>query len=100
MMCANSHLKPGAWFEQNEGSVAPKSDDDTVRPGTAFWEWGEVSLRAGDAFGKTLRVVDEMKQNMIEAGFIDVVEHRYKWPIGSTSLFYDTGTGPGITDDV
>jgi hypothetical protein len=53
-----------------------------VRPGTAFYHWGETSLKAGDAFGKTLRVVDEMKQNLIDAGFVDVVEKRYKWPIG------------------
>jgi hypothetical protein len=65
-------------------SVVPKSDDGTVQPGGAFHKWGEVSLAAGDAFGKSLRTVDEAKQNMINAGFVEVAEHRFKWPIGST----------------
>lgn len=75
------HLKPGGYIEQVEQSVVPKSDDGTTK-GTIFEKWGEVSLQAGDAFGKTLRICDEAKQKMIEAGFVDVVEHRFKCPIG------------------
>ena len=76
------HLKPGGWFEQAEMSVVPKSDDGTVPPGSIFHKWGEVSLAAGDAFGKSLRTVDESKQGIIDAGFQDVREHRFKWPVG------------------
>lgn len=47
-----------------------------------FEQWGEVSLQAGDAFGKTLRIIDEAKEMMIAAGFVDVVERRFKIPIG------------------
>jgi len=79
------HLKPGGYIEQVEMSVVPKSDDDTVHPDTIFHKWGEVSLQAGDAFGKSLRTVDESKQGIIDAGFTDVVERRYKWPIGGWS---------------
>lgn len=75
------HLKPGAYIEQAEFSVVPKSDDGSTN-GTIFERWGEVSLEAGDAFGKTLRIVDEAKDRMIAAGFVDVVEHRFKVPIG------------------
>lgn len=78
---ALKHLKPGGYIEQVEQSVVPKSDDGTTK-GTIFEKWGEVSLQAGDAFGKTLRICDEAKQKMIEAGFVDVVEHRFKCPIG------------------
>ncbi len=76
------HLKPGGYFEQLEMGVVPKSDDDTVGPDTIFAQWGQVSLAAGDAFGKSLRCVDESKAGLIAAGFEDVVEHRFKWPIG------------------
>jgi len=41
-----------------------------------------VSLDLGDAFGKTLRIVDEAKQHLVDAGFVEVTEHRFKWPIG------------------
>lgn len=79
------HLRPGGWFEQLEIGVVPKSEDDTVKPDSIFAKWGKVSLDAGDAFGKTLRCVDEDKQNLIDAGFTDIVEHRYKLPIGGWS---------------
>jgi hypothetical protein len=50
--------------------VVPKSKDGST-DGTIFEEWGKVSLQAGDAFGKTLRIVDEAKAKMIAAGFVD-----------------------------
>ncbi|KAH1383126.1 hypothetical protein KXW98_009414 [Aspergillus fumigatus] len=75
------HLKPGAYLEQAEQSVVPKSEDGSTA-GTVFEQWGEVSLQAGDAFGKTLRIIDEAKEMMIAAGFVDVVERRFKIPIG------------------
>lgn len=79
---AYAHLKPGGYIEQFEQSVVPKSDDGTTN-GTVFDEWGRVSLEAGDAFGKTLRVVDEARSKIIAAGFTEVVERRFKCPIGA-----------------
>jgi len=78
---AIKHLKPGGYIEQVEQSVVPKSDDDSTN-GTIFEEWGKVSLEAGDAFGKSLRIVDESRGKMIAAGFLEVVERRIKCPIG------------------
>lgn len=61
--------------------MVPKSDDGSTN-GSIFEEWGRVSLQAGDAFGKTLRIVDEARAKMIAAGFTDVTERRFKCPIG------------------
>jgi hypothetical protein len=61
--------------------VVPKSDDGSTN-GTIFEKWGETSLEAGDVFGKSLRVVDEARTKMLKAGFVDVVERRFKCPIG------------------
>ena len=69
------------YLEQAEISVVPKSQDGST-DGTIFEKWGAVSLQAGDAFGKTLRIAEEAKDRMIAAGFVDVVERRYKVPIG------------------
>lgn len=74
-------LKPGGWAEQVEQGVVPKSDDGTS-DGTVLEEWGKVSVDAGEAFGKSLRILDESKDRMIKAGFVEVVERRYKVPIG------------------
>jgi hypothetical protein len=84
----SSHLKPGGWFEQTEMSVVIKSDDGTVKPDSIFAKWGRVSLEAGDAFGKGLRTVDEAKQNITNAGFEEVREHRYKLPLGGEFFFF------------
>lgn len=78
-------LKPGGWIEQVEMGLVPKSDDGSVAPDSIFAKWGEVSLAAGDAFGKSLRTVDESKQGLLDAGFVDVTEQRFKWPIGGWS---------------
>ena len=66
-------------------SVAPQSDDGSVTEDSIFAVWGRVSLEAGDKFGKTLRIVDQSKGLMQDAGFEDVVEHRFKLPIGGWS---------------
>ncbi|KAL4805652.1 S-adenosyl-L-methionine-dependent methyltransferase [Aspergillus unguis] len=74
-------LKPGGWIEQAEQSVVPKSDDGTTT-GTIFEEWGDVSIKAGEAFGKSLKIIDESKERITNAGFVEVVERRFKIPIG------------------
>ncbi|EUC47029.1 hypothetical protein COCMIDRAFT_91382 [Bipolaris oryzae ATCC 44560] len=79
---ALDHLQPGGWFEQLEMSVVPKSDDGTVEPGSIFEKWGKISVELGDKFGKSLRTADEAKAGIEAAGFINVVEHRWKLPIG------------------
>ncbi|GIJ86593.1 hypothetical protein Asppvi_005483 [Aspergillus pseudoviridinutans] len=78
---ALKHLVPGGYIEQVEMGVVPTSDDGS-HIGTVYEKWGKASLESGDRFGKTLRIVDESKQRMIDAGFIEVVERRYKLPIG------------------
>lgn len=74
-------LKPGGWYEQVEVDPVPQSEDGSIA-GTAFEQWGPIALEAGRKFGKPLRVVNTMRQDMIEAGFAEVREVRFKWPIG------------------
>jgi hypothetical protein len=63
-------------------SVVPKSDDGTVLPDSIFDQWGRISVSLGEKFGKSLRTVDEAKAGLVAAGFTNVVEHRWKLPIG------------------
>ncbi|KAL4879871.1 S-adenosyl-L-methionine-dependent methyltransferase [Aspergillus karnatakaensis] len=81
---AFSQIKPGGFIEQVELSVVPKSDDGSTT-GTIFEEWGKISIEAGEAFGKSLRIVDESRERLKKAGFVDVVERRFKVPIGGWS---------------
>lgn len=61
--------------------MVPASFDGTHK-GTVFEEWGDVSLQAGDAFGKSLRIIDEAAEHMRNAGFESVTEQRLPMPIG------------------
>jgi hypothetical protein len=76
------HLRPGGWIEQVEMSVIPISDDGTVTPDNIFGKWGEVSIEAGEKFGKTLRINELMKDFIIDAKFENLTEKAYKLPIG------------------
>lgn len=66
-------------------SVVPTSDDGSVIEGSIFDQWGKVSLEAGDKFGKDLRIHEQVKGYLEDAGFEDIVERVYKWPIGPWS---------------
>ncbi|KFX96552.1 hypothetical protein V490_03305 [Pseudogymnoascus sp. VKM F-3557] len=79
---ALENLIPGGWYQQVEMSVVLRSDDGTVTEGSIFDQWGKVSLEAGDKFGKDLRIHEQVKGYLINAGFVDVVETVHRWPVG------------------
>ncbi|KAI4216520.1 MAG: hypothetical protein LQ351_001009 [Letrouitia transgressa] len=79
------HLKPGGYLEQAEISPILKSDDGSITPGDYFDECGQLAVRCGEAFGKSLLVQQFMRDEIERAGFVEVVEEKYKWPIGAWS---------------
>lgn len=59
-----------------------KSDDGTKVEGDTFDEAGKLAVQCGVKTGKELDVQPRIRAMISEAGFTDVVEHTYKWPIG------------------
>lgn len=78
---AFTHTKPGGYVEIMEHSVCPISDDDTVDEDSFFTLWGKTVIEMGERFGKSFTICQESKERMEKAGFEDVVETRYKWPV-------------------
>jgi hypothetical protein len=78
---AFTHTKPGGYVEIMEHSVCPISDDDTVDEDSFFTLWGKTVIEMGERFGKSFTICQESKERMEKAGFEDVVETRYKWPM-------------------
>jgi hypothetical protein len=76
-----SALKPGAYFEQTEISVIPKSEDGSTT-GTYMEKLGPLSWEAGEKFGKSFRIAEDTKELMEQAGFVNVTYQTFKWPIG------------------
>lgn len=78
---AFDHAKPGGWVEVVEHSVQPVSDDSTVNEGSFFTQWGRTVIEMGERFGKSFSIWEESRARLEKAGFVDVVEKRYKWPM-------------------
>lgn len=74
-------MKPGGYLEIVEHSVEPISDDDTVGPDHFYSLWGQTVVEAGNTFGKSFTIWKESKVRLKRAGFVDIVEESYKWPM-------------------
>jgi SAM-dependent methyltransferase len=74
-------LKPGGYIEVVEHSVTPVVDDATMGPDHFYRIWGKTVIKAGDRFGKSFSIWEESADRLKKAGFEDVVERRYKWPM-------------------
>ncbi|KAK2743906.1 hypothetical protein FQN57_004529 [Myotisia sp. PD_48] len=82
--CYN-HLVPGGWIEQAEPGLDPFSPDNSIRPGSYFDKTHEFLQACEMSMRKRLYIADTMRQSLIDAGFVDVVEIKYKTPIGPWS---------------
>lgn len=58
------------------------SDDGSVAPGHTMYDWSQIFINAGEQMGRTFMIAKRSKQLIEEAGFVDVVEKRYKMPVG------------------
>lgn len=68
-----------------EYSVCWKADDGSIPDDHVFKRWSDVFVESGEKMGKTFQILDRQKQHVIDAGFINVVEKRYKMPVGPWS---------------
>jgi len=78
--------KPGGWVEICEHAVTPITEHPDPNPDPksteAFYNlWGRTVIGMGEIFGKTFEIWKESKSYLEAAGFVDVVEHRFKWPM-------------------
>jgi hypothetical protein len=78
---AYNALQPGGWIENAEHSIWPVSDDDSIGPDHIFTKYGSTMTELTMKMGKESDVWKKNKERMIKAGFVDVVEKRYKWPM-------------------
>lgn len=55
------------------------SDDDTLKDDSALTRWNKLLLEASQKSGAPLNSALQHKQNLLDAGFTDVVVVEYKW---------------------
>ena len=75
---AYENLCPGGWIELSDFDAWASTDDDSL-PATSSYHEFQVRLdEAAKKFGRVMNVGPLHKQNLIEAGFVDVVDDRRK----------------------
>jgi len=47
-----------------------------------MYEWSQIFINAGETMGRTFKIARQSKAPLEEAVFVDVVEKRYKLPVG------------------
>ncbi|KAI1839103.1 hypothetical protein DTO006G1_757 [Penicillium roqueforti] len=76
------NLRPGGWIEQLEGSTCIDCIDDSLPADSILRTWGPTMNACGERAGLAMDVLDAMSDRMEKAGFVDLQEKSYKWPIG------------------
>ncbi|KAM3420373.1 hypothetical protein BST61_g3652 [Cercospora zeina] len=79
------HTEPGGWLEQVEWSIQNRSADGSLSPDATLAKWSRYGIECGRRINKTFQIAETMAGLIKEAGFVDVVEKRFKWPIGPWS---------------
>ncbi|KAK4457559.1 Phosphoethanolamine N-methyltransferase 1 [Cladorrhinum samala] len=80
---AFQNLSPGGWLELDDITFPALSDDGTLKPDSALSQWNNHCIKAGHMIGHSIESAKEYKRQMVEAGFVNVHEKLYKWPINS-----------------
>ncbi|KAL1842264.1 hypothetical protein VTJ49DRAFT_5649 [Mycothermus thermophilus] len=83
MKRAFDNLNPGGYLELADITFPAMCDDGTLSPDSALLKWNELSVKAADLLNHSIESCKHYKRQMEEAGFVNVVEKLYKWPINS-----------------
>lgn len=62
-----------------------ESDDGTVTPTTALYQWGQIFVQGGKKFNRPWTILEEdiQRRAMEEAGFVDIEVREFKNPVGT-----------------
>ncbi|KAL9075486.1 MAG: hypothetical protein Q9161_001558 [Pseudevernia consocians] len=76
------HIAPGGYIEHSEPTPKLVSDDSSVASGDIIHHCYELAIEATQKFGKDIMIAPFIRKRIEEAGFVNVVEKKYKWPLG------------------
>ncbi|KAF4955598.1 hypothetical protein FGADI_4433 [Fusarium gaditjirri] len=87
-------LSPGGWVECQDITFPAQCDDGTLKKDSYIDQWSSLMIEATNKFGRTAESAKFYKQQMIDAGFVNVTEVVYKWPTNrwpADSYYKDLG---------
>lgn len=77
----NRFLNPGGTIELIDIVYPIQSDDDTLSEDSPLYKWSKLLLSAFTAIGSPLDSALKYKEQLEEAGFVDVTVVKRKWPL-------------------
>jgi hypothetical protein len=77
---AYNSLSPGGYFEMFDFDARFRCIDDSGA-GTPLRKWSEMMVSGAEKLGKIITHAPNHKRYFQEAGFVDVVEERFQWPL-------------------
>jgi hypothetical protein len=80
---AFENLKPGGWMEIQDVFFQPTSNDGSLAADSAFSAWNGEIVRGAARMGRDWLCTAKYQSFLVEAGFEEVVERRFAWPIGT-----------------
>jgi len=80
---AFQHLTPGGYLEVSDPMQPITSDDGTLTEDSPLYQWNLKLLEASKKAGRPMDTAAGMKQRLIDAGFVNVVENRFVLPSNS-----------------
>jgi hypothetical protein len=75
------NLNPGGWLELQDIHFPARCDDDTLKEDSYIIQWGNLMYESTSKIGRHCDSAGRYKQQMEEAGFVNVTEVIYKWPM-------------------
>lgn len=75
------HLEPGGYFEMQDFLLPYASDDYTLAQDHPIYRATALCVEAARISGRRIDLAPNYKTYLENAGFVDVVERRQKWPI-------------------
>ena len=79
---AFENLTADGYLEMTDVQMPFMSDDGSMER-TSLETWSDRQVEACAKFGIDTRAPSKYKQMMIDAGFVDVQEFKFKWPVGT-----------------
>ena len=74
-----SNLNPGGYIELFDPIYPISCDDNSVPPDSALYRWSVMVNEAGAKLGSSLDTALHYREQLADAGFINLVFHRPLW---------------------
>lgn len=55
-------------------------DDGTLKPDSSLQQWNDLLIKGAEALGRPITEPQHHKQRVLDAGFVNIEEKRYRWP--------------------